>query len=344
MSCDVPVVDVSRLVAAASGEPPREVVERIAAACSEWGFFHAVGHGVPSRLQRRLDVEARRFFAQAQPQKDAVRRSRDNPRGYYDRELTKRVRDCKEIFDFGRVPCPELPEDDPRNARLDGRNRWPAGLPGFRSALEEYFGACERLALRLLEATCAGLGVAPTRLHASFVGAHTSFLRLNHYPRSEAPAPAGAPALSTRGEFGVGPHSDAGALTILAQDDVPSLQVYHAGRWISVAPRADSLVINTGDMLQVWSNDRYRAPLHRVLARSDRERVSAPFFYNPSYESDCAPLEGVVDAEHPPRYRPVNWGEFRRGRADGDYADLGEEVQIAQYATTRRPAVPPAPG
>jgi isopenicillin N synthase-like dioxygenase len=126
-------------------------------------------------------------------------------------------------------------------------------------------------------------------------------------------------------------HTDAGALTILHQVGVDGLQVQRAGRWVPVRPRADAFTINIGDMFQVWSNDRYAAPLHRVVANSTDERFSAPFFMNPSYETDAYPLASVAGAGAPARYRPVNWGVFRRRRAEGDYADVGVEVQVGHY-------------
>ena len=68
-----------------------------------------------------------------------------------------------------------------------------------------------------------------------------------------------------------------------------------------------------------------------MITSAEKARYSAPFFYNPSYETDYAPLPSTVDAAHPQRYRAINWGEFRALRAAGDYADYGEEVQISHY-------------
>ena len=90
-------------------------------------------------------------------------------------------------------------------------------------------------------------------------------------------------------------------------------------------------MINIGDMVQVWSNDRYQAALHRVTANSENARYSAPFFLNPAYHTDYAPLPSTIDERHPARYRTINWGEFRGLRAAGDYADYGEEIQISHY-------------
>jgi isopenicillin N synthase-like dioxygenase len=107
--------------------------------------------------------------------------------------------------------------------------------------------------------------------------------------------------------------------------------VYREGKWHLVEPRRDALVVNVGDIVQVWSNDRYQAALHRVIADADAERFSVPFFFCPAYSADYAPLPTTIDRRTPPHYRSINWGEFYEGRAAGDYADHGEEVQISHY-------------
>ena len=258
-------------------------------------------------------------------------RTHDNPRGYYDRELTKNTRDLKEVFDFGFKPHPELPDDDPRNWTLDGHNQWPRSLPGFKTTLTAYYSACETLALRLTEAICVSLKVPASQLNDSLVGTHTSFARLNYYPPYDPLERADGAPPSAAGEFGVHHHSDAGILTILLQDETPGLQVFRDGEWHVVEPIEGALVINIGDMMQVFSNDTFEAPLHRVLGSGTTARYSVPFFYNPAYETDCYPLQTMVDASSASRYRQVNWGEFRQRRAEGDYADYGAEVQIADY-------------
>ena len=125
---------------------------------------------------------------------------------------------------------------------------------------------------------------------------------------------------------GVLRHSDAGALTLLWQSDTAGLQVYRDGHWYLIPPIHDAFVINIGDMMQVWSNDLYTAPQHRVIAMDEVDRFSFPYFCNPSYQAVIAPL-GAAE----PHYRPINWGEFRRRRADGDFADYGSEIQIGDY-------------
>jgi isopenicillin N synthase-like dioxygenase len=181
--------------------------------------------------------------------------------------------------------------------------------------------------MRLLSVLAANLGAQPEHLARGFDDAHTSFLRLNHYPKHPHGDAAGT------GPLGVGEHTDSGALTVLLQDDQPGLEVRRDGRWHLVQPLAGALVFNIGDIVLLWSNDRYPAALHRVITNPARERDSVAFFLNPSYETTYEPLPATVAAHQPAHYRRIAWREFRALRAAGDYADIGEEIQIAHYRT-----------
>ena len=326
----VPIIDLSALRSGEDGQTAG-VAAAIADACRRWGFFQVVNHGIPADLTDRVFDQSRRFFALTMAEKRAILRSKANPRGYYDRELTKNARDLKEVLDFGLEPFPELPSDHPSNhLPVDGHNQWPASLPAFKAVLTEYFKACEGLGLKLMELFCLGLGVPRDRLTPYFGRDHTGFVRLNHYPLEDPLEPDQAAAVTALGDMALHHHTDAGVLTILLQDDVGGLQVFAEGAWLDIEPIDGALVINIGDMMQVWSNDEYRAALHRVRPITDRPRLSVPFFFNPSYATDCAPLEPLAAAEGP-HYRPVNWGTFRRLRTDGDYADYGKEVQLDDF-------------
>lgn len=312
MTQGVPVLDIGEL-------GKEQSLRAIDAACRDWGFFQVTGHGIPDAVIGALSAAMHAFFAQPAAVKRSISRSAGNPWGFYDQELTRNTRDWKEVYDFGPA---------------DGKllvPQWPRGLPGFESAVRNYYSACEGVAHRLLDALSINLNLPAGALERHFGASHTSFLRLNYYPVCPAPAaPAGLDAAAD-GYLGVNRHTDAGVLTILLQDEQPGLQVFRDGRWHLVEPRRDALVVNIGDIVQVWSNDRYRAALHRVVTNPRFARFTAPFFLNPSYETDYAPLPAMVDERNPARYRPINWGEFRARRAAGDYADYGEEVQISQY-------------
>ena len=112
----------------------------------------------------------------------------------------------------------------------------------------------------------------------------------------------------------------------MIQSEIPGLQIKEQGTWKTIPANTDELIVNTGDLLQIWSNDALPAPAHRVLANDQVGRYSAAFFLNPKYETHVKPLTAVT-----PKFRSVNWEEFRNQRSAGDYADLGEEIQIDHY-------------
>jgi isopenicillin N synthase-like dioxygenase len=197
-------------------------------------------------------------------------------------------------------------------------------MPAFRLAVQVHYWHAAGLGRRLLGAILANLGASPIALGRDFGPGHTSFLRLNYYPVTPAAAPRDS-------ALGIGQHTDAGALTLLLQDEQPGLEVFKDNAWHLVEPRRDAIVVNIGDIVQVWSNDRYCAALHRVIASSKNSRYSIPYFMNPAYRTNYAPLPATVSRDRPARYREINWGEFRTLRADGDYADLGEEIQVEHY-------------
>jgi len=309
----IPVIDIERL------DDPG-TMKALDIACRDWGFFQVTRHGIDAETIAALSNAMRTFFHQPTAVKRKLSRTADNPWGYFDRELTKNTRDWKQIYDFG-----------PPNGNAI-KPQWPRLLPEFEPAVRTFYDECNRLARRLISAISANLGMPRHCLDRDFGPDHTSFLRLNHYPLCPTSAAADNASSPMQVPLGINQHTDAGALTLLLQDEQPGLEVFRDGRWHLVEPRSDALVINVGDIVQVWSNDRYRASLHRVITSSTAQRFSAPFFFNPSYRSHYEPLAATIDASHPARYRPINWGEFRALRAAGDYTNHGEEVQISHYS------------
>jgi isopenicillin N synthase-like dioxygenase len=317
----VPVIDIGPLIEGSVPAGVRRVAGEIASACREWGFFQIVNHGISRELQDDVWRQMQQFFALPLADKEVVLRSRENPWGYYNNELTKNQRDRKEVFDY---------TTDGADAIYRARNRWPSAPAQFRPQMSKWLDASAAVSMKLLEAFCIGLDLPAHYLAPSFTPAHTGFVRLNHYPVEDPLAgksQAGLPAA----DLGIHHHTDAGALTILLQDRVGGLQVYHQDFWHDVRPVDGAMVVNTGDMMQVWSNDIYRAAIHRVLAMQQEERFSIPFFFNPAAGTTVEPLPTTVTSERPRRYRAIGWAEFRGQRTDGDYADYGPEIQISQY-------------
>lgn len=316
----VPVIDLGPLLSGGD-RGPRAVSAEIAAASSEWGFFQIVGHGISRAVLDSAWQRMQEFFALPASAKEAILRTRDNPWGYYNNELTKNQRDRKEVFDFTREDSQDI---------YGAGNRWPRMTNEFRATMLSYLAACERLCLKLLEAYCIGLEVPRRHLARDFAAGHTSFVRLNHYPVADPMAGSSLAHLPVA-DLGVHHHTDAGALTLLLQQETGGLQVHRDGAWHDIEPLPDALVVNTGDMMQVWSNDFYRAAIHRVLAMHRQDRYSIPFFFNPAAGTVVRPLPSTISEARPARYHSIHWSEFRSRRTDGDFADYGPEIQISQY-------------
>ncbi|GMF27367.1 unnamed protein product [Phytophthora fragariaefolia] len=331
----VPVVDIAALMAIhsdaevdaalrdAKDDALHQTIEEVRAAAREWGFFYVANHGLPEQEVDRFQAAMRGFFGLPADVKRTIRRSATNSRGYFDDELTKNKTDWKECLDFGGLD-EDGPASDEHERLGDDQNQWlqDKELPGVRKVMREYYDKMEYISRRLLKVFAVALGEEPAFFDQFFHGDNSSFLRLNHYPIAPEPEKT----------MGVYHHTDAGALTVLLQDDeVASLQAFHrdSQTWTLVPPRKGTFTINIGDMVQVWSNDKFVAPLHRVLASGGADRYSAPFFYNPSYKAQVEPI--VVKEGEEANYCPLSWREFRLARFKGDYADSGKEIQIGDF-------------
>src|SRR5260370_14391962 len=213
-------------------------------ACCEFGFFYVTGHGIDPALSSRLMTLAVKFFALALEQKLAIAMAHGGRawRGYFpvDGELTSGRPDRKEGIYFGT----ELGPDDPRvraGVPLHGKTLFPP-LPGFREAVLTYIDKVTAVGQLLLRGIAIGLGLGPDYFLERYTRDPTVLFRIFNYPPSTASA--------DENELGVGEHTDYGLLTLLRQDDVGGLQVWHRDRWMPAPPVAGSLVCNIGDMLE----------------------------------------------------------------------------------------------
>ena len=295
-------------------------------ACEDHGFFLLAGHGLDD-LTERMFVASQYFFAQPKASKVDVIRDQENPLGYYDRELTKQKRDLKEVFDFkagGHLS---------RNPRR--QQRWPAGQAEFQATLTEFFAAFTQLSEETMAMIFDGLGTPSAEIASimatSFGPEHSSAARLNFYPAADPVPEDERHAINALGDMALHHHTDPGAITLLLQDEHGGLQAYSkTDQWIDVPPQLGTIVVNIGDVMQVWSNDRCTAGVHRVLpVRSEHGRYSTPFFYQPRFD---AVVEPWVSQGETVQFQPFAWQEFIRGRVADNFADYGEgDIQIEKY-------------
>ncbi|MCX7199327.1 MAG: isopenicillin N synthase family oxygenase [Proteobacteria bacterium] len=325
--CDegIPVLDVGPYLQGMPGALA-PLAAALGDACRNVGFHFIVNHGVPQAKVDRLFEENARFHSQPLERKLELKVDA-NVVGYLPMAyglsrsagltgLTKP--NINESF-FVRN---ELSPDDPD--MLAGKpfrslNKWPADLPGFREAVLDYFTALEALAHRLLPVYATALGMHGDFFDAAFAR-DRSTLRLAHYPPS--------PVLDD--QFGSAPHTDGGFMTLLAQAHVPGLEVYSRGSgWIEAPVIEGAFLVNSGDLLAFWSNDRFLSTPHRVINRSGTERYSIPFFFNPDLDARIECIPSCVDDAHPARYEPTTYLDYYR-RTKFRYATDGEPADSAK--------------
>lgn len=282
----VPVIDIGALRREPAGDLAADTVDAMHAACLDTGFFVATGHGLDDEVASIFRAAAA-FFGQPQTEKD--RAAMVGIDGYLAMGTARAGQ--KEMFDVG------LTEFD----------RWP-DLRGFREAVGSYQHAALAVAADVLAGLARALEIHPT-FFAERMTDPQCYLRMIRYP-PVAPA--------ARGTATTGAHTDYGAITLLATDGVPGLEVRPIyGDWLPVQAPPGSFVVNLGDMLARWTNLRYRSTPHRVVAVTDGARLSVPFFVNPSPDTQVTCIPSCVDDEHPCRFDPITAGEFLQGRIDG---------------------------
>ena len=307
----VPVVDISN--------PGATSLDELDRACRQHGFFLLEGHGLDNLIDDTF-AAARRFFDADPSVKDEVRRDARVALGYNDRELTKRKRDHKEVFDFV----------DPTRGRAAHHNRWPQ-VDGFQDAMCAHYDAFSDLAVRTTELVFAALDLSADAVESHRGDRTSSHMRLNHYTVGD-PVPASErDDLNELADVALGEHTDSGLLTLLIQDATGGLQAFSTDDgWIDVDPRPGTIVVNLADCMQVWTNDRYRAALHRVRPMNDTDRMSIPYFLNPAIDAIVGPVDELVDGA--PAYRSFVFRDFINARGADNYADAGvDDTQITDY-------------
>lgn len=276
----VPLIDITAL-RGGRGDAS-EAADALDAACRDTGFFAITGHGVAPALRERLDELARSFFALPDDEKGTIAMVRGGRawRGWFPvgGELTSGVPDQKEGLYFGA----ELPADDPRviaGLPLHGPNLFPARPDGLQDTVLEYLREMTAVGQAVLSGIALGLGLERTWFATHLTTDPLVLFRIFHYLPTQGSGAGG------EDPWGVGEHTDYGLLTLLGQDGTGGLQVRTRDGWIDVDPRADVFVCNIGDMLERLTGGRYRSTPHRVRNTSGLDRLSFPFFLDPSWDA-----------------------------------------------------------
>ncbi|MQL99777.1 hypothetical protein Taro_032506 [Colocasia esculenta] len=288
----LPLIDLSGLE---DGSQCRAfTVQAISSACSEWGVFRAVNHGIAEQLVADMLEAAEGFFALPVEAKRALS-SGDvmNPvrcgtglnapaaayAGHYWRDFLRH-------------------HGHPFHSHI---HLWPSHPPTYREVTREYLVAVRRMVLRLARAISEGLALQEDQLTRALQEG-CQIMAANYYPRCPEPEKT----------MGMAGHSDHGGLTVLIDNGVGGLQVRHGGAWMAATPVHGSLIVNVGDYLEVFTNGRYKSVEHRAVVNKRRTRISVGVGHGPGLDTIIAPAAQLVgsDDDHGPRYGSVVYKDY----------------------------------
>jgi isopenicillin N synthase-like dioxygenase len=297
----IPVIDLTGL--SDGGAAMSAIGRQMLAAAEGIGFFYIRNHGIPATLIDAVFAMSARFFAEPLSRKQDVAVNAGH-RGFIEvgeAKMASRAKpDLKESFIWG-VDAPG-PDGIPPN-------RWPDFLPDMRGVLNDFLATGSRVGWSMLRAFAAALNIAPD-----------SFVRTIDRPISRGSILYYPPQPPDMGadQFGVSSHTDYGCLTLLYQDSTGGLQVQDSGgTWLTAHPIEGTFVVNVGDLLARWTNDRFRSTPHRVVNRSGRARYSTGLFIDPNADTL---IEPVVRPGEAVRYAPVTCATYLRSRLDASFA------------------------
>ncbi|KAK4889035.1 hypothetical protein LTR27_012151 [Elasticomyces elasticus] len=337
----VPEINISSSFSS-SLEDRKKVAAKIHDACTNSGFFHITGHGVPEETRQAILGLAKRFFKETPRSKKEALHVKNSKyfRGYEpadytyvnpgDWEATDAAPETKEGFNWGYEAGLDPTGGDGQYRELDGEdvngNAWPSeeDVPGFYETIRAYYGEILSLARHLFRLFALSLDL-PEEYFDPMMTHPGGIARLLYYPAPNNPQPLD-PATKEK-EIGLGAHTDYECFTILLCSTAPGLEILSPDdKWVP-APAVDgSFIINVADFLMRWTNGVYKSTVHRVVNRTRDERFSVPFFFSINYDqvvevsrsrSDGITradlnqtLPSCVSAENPSKYPPVKAGEY----------------------------------
>jgi len=316
---EIPVLDVGPYLAGQDGAL-EQLGAQLRDALENIGFYFVVNHGIAQDLIDGVFEAAKRFHALPLEQKMALAFNHNNVgyvpiKGATTRHSALNRNNKPNLVEAFLVKR-DLPADHPdvvAGKRFRGLNPWPEGHPEIRRLAMDYAAAAERLGTSLLPLYAVALDLPPDWFAPAFREPMFT-LRLAHYPQQ--------PPMADDNTFGLAPHTDTSFMTLLPQNKVQGLSIrLPNGRWIDVPNIPGSFLINGGDLMRRWTNDRFLATPHRVINQSGQERYAAPFFLDCDYDwvMRCIPTCLPKDAQ--PAYPPITYAEYLAWYRDQNYKD-----------------------
>jgi len=310
---DLPIIDMA-LYRSADASTRSAIAAEVDAACQKTGFIVLTGHGIPEAALAKIHAAADAFFALPADVKNKYEKADGSFYGYYQMESSalaytldeESAPDLREAFASNR---PDIATGDPyfRSAAVEGLGydiAYPQEIADFHQIWTDTYYAFAALGHEIMQLFATALKQPEDQFDA-ILERHASNLAVFKYPPlAQAPKDK---------QLRCGAHTDYGSLTIVHSDwSIPGgLQIQtKEGNWVDVPNVPGSVIINIGDMMQRWTNDRWTSTMHRVgnpemQRNGTSERMSLVFFYNPDQDGIVETIPSCVDEDNPAQYQPI---------------------------------------
>eukprot|EP00262_Sarcandra_glabra_P012980 TRINITY_DN3476_c0_g4_i1.p1 TRINITY_DN3476_c0_g4~~TRINITY_DN3476_c0_g4_i1.p1 ORF type:complete len:359 (-),score=37.09 TRINITY_DN3476_c0_g4_i1:259-1335(-) len=288
LSHQIPTIDFA-LLTTSTPDQRSQIVRDIGKACSEWGFFMVINHGLSERVREGMLDACRAFFDLTEEEKRECAEKHVLDPIRYGTSINATVDEVMSWRDFLKVV-------------VHPNFHSPEKPTCFREVSLEYCTSIREIAKELLKGISESLGLEACYIEKALeMEVGLQILVANCYPRCPQPELA----------MGIPPHSDHGLLTILTQNEVGGLQVKHKGKWVIVNPLPYSFLVNIGDHIEILSNGKYKSVEHQAIVNSHSDRISIAMPHGPSLDALVAPAPQLVDNENnPPAYRGMKYREY----------------------------------
>ncbi|CAL4940584.1 unnamed protein product [Urochloa decumbens] len=290
ISSAIPIIDLNKLI---DPQSSKEECAKLGSACSQWGFFQLINHGVPDEVIHSFRNDMAEFFKQPLEAKEMYSQIPSSLEGYGQHFVVSE----NQKLDWADMFYLILRPVDSRDTRF-----WPSQPPSFKNSIDRYSSEAAKLVSCLLKFLAMDMGIEPEHFLEMFRGQPQS-MRMNYYP----------PCRQAGKVVGLSAHTDANSLTLLLQtNDVQGLQIRKDGKWVAVNSLDGAFIVNAGDILEILSNGRYKSVEHRAVVHPTKERMSAAVFHMPCQDSTVAPLPELVENDGRAQYSSTSFMDFMR--------------------------------
>ena len=308
---DIPVIDFNNFLNGDS-QQQQKVSAELLEAIQKYGFVYLKNFGISNDQIENMFNLSKRFFESSIETKLTAKKNHETFCGYSQTEEEKlsneRPGDLKESFMIKQNGTP-----------------WPNAEPhlkDFKSTMLEFHESCFKLAHDIIKSLLLGLNVNQSIFDQAFNGECT-VLRLLHYP----------PVLNEiqPNQLRCGEHTDYGSISFLFQDDVGGLEIKtKENKWLAVPAMEDTILVNIGDCIELWTNGFLKATPHRVVnPNRDRQhlsRYSTAFFFDPDLGVGLKSLQEFSGLNYVPKYTSKTYGEHVFNKFNDSYGDFKRKI------------------